>query len=75
MMMNLNGPVETRRILMSTALGSSRLLRWIAMLLALGVVFYLLRNSVGQSVGLLMIAALYVAHLAVAPYIDRLARR
>jgi hypothetical protein len=74
-MMNLNGPVETRRILMSTALGRVVFFVWIAMLLALGVVFYLPRNSVDQSVGLLLIAALYVAHLAVAPYIDRLARR
>jgi uncharacterized membrane protein YhaH (DUF805 family) len=60
---------------MSTALGRVVFFVWIAMLLAVGVVIYLLRNSVDQSVGLLLIAALYVAHLALAPHIDRLARR
>jgi len=73
--MHINGPVETRRLLMSTVLGRCVLAAWLAFILLIGVVGYMLRNCVDQSVGLLLVAGLYCTLLAVAPYVDRLARR
>ena len=74
-MVHANGPVETRRLLMSTVLGRCVLAAWLALMLLIGVVGYVLRNSVDQSVGLLLVAGWYCTLLAVAPTVDRLARR
>jgi len=59
---------------MSTTLGRVVFVIWVALQLLVGVAAYLLRNSIDQSLGLLTIAALYVLYIAIAPYVDRLAR-
>ncbi|MDQ1733201.1 MAG: hypothetical protein QOK10_3360 [Pseudonocardiales bacterium] len=74
-MIHVNGPVETRRLLMSTVLGRCVLAAWLALVLLVGVAGYATRNSVDQSVWLLLVAGAYCALLGVAPSVDRLARR
>ena len=56
-------------------LGRCVLAAWLALMLLVGVVGYALRNSVDQSAGLLLVAGLYCTLLAVAPTVDRFARR
>jgi hypothetical protein len=75
MMMPITGPVEARRILMSTVPGRCVLVVFLALLALVGIAAYVLRSSIDQSLGLLVVAVLYCALLASAPQVDRFARR